>query len=345
MGGSAEPVRPTGGSDLAGPPITLGLPLTELILSRVGKRRRLAIAVWAAIPLVTPVVLLGTLAMEGQTDRVASPVDVIIPQLVLGYVVLLVLWGNGRLTRQAHALAPQLARLTQTPVRAGTSSRADVAGPVALTIGVAVVALAGWIPRFGLAASLAIAVPFVPIFLAIMTFVWTYLTLLVGLDRLGRERLLLDPFPQDTSLGLAPIGSLAFTGFGLLLASALPILVSNADDLATVVVSLGILGLAVAVLFLSMWRVHRQMAEAKARYVAEARAAYASAYEPYRASRSLATLETQAPVLGAAQALDERAHRIQEWPFDQRLVRVMSFAIAAAASTIIGRFVLILIAG
>ena len=44
---------------------------------------------------------------------------------------------------------------------------------------------------------------------------------LLGLDRLGQERLSLDPFPQDTSLGLAPVGSLAFTGFALLLAGAL----------------------------------------------------------------------------------------------------------------------------
>ena len=72
---------------------------------------------------------------------------------------------------------------------------------------------------------------------------------------------------------------------------------------------------------------------------------HAEGYEPYRVSRSLATLETQAPVLGIAQALDERAHQIREWPFDQRLVRIMGFMVAAVASTIIGRFVLLVIAG
>ena len=43
--------------------------------------------------------------------------------------------------------------------------------------------------------------------------------------------------------------------------------------------------------------------------------------------------------LGVAQALDDRAHQIREWPFDQRLTRILGFMVAAVASTIIGRFV------
>jgi hypothetical protein len=298
------------------------------------------------VPVVTPVVLFATLAALGESDRVASPVDVMIPQAVLGYVVLLVLWGIGRLTRQVEALGPQLSRLTQgKPIQPGLPLRSTILGPVTLTLGTLAVASIGWTARFGPAGTLVILPMFLVTFLAIMTFVWTYLALLLGLDRLGRDRLSLDAFPQDTSLGLAPVGALAFTGFALLLAGALPAAVSNADDLATVVVSLVVLAVTVALLFLSMWRLHRQMVEAKARYVAEARTAYAEAYEPYRATRSLATLEAQATALSAAQALDERARQIQEWPIDQRLVRIMGFTVAAVASTIIGRFVLLVIAG
>jgi hypothetical protein len=87
------------------------------------------------------------------------------------------------------------------------------------------------------------------------------------------------------------------------------------------------------------------MAEAKARYLDEARATYAAAYEPYRVDRSLSTLGAQASVLGAAQGLTERANQIREWPIDQRVGRIMSFAVAAVASTIIGRFVLLALAG
>jgi hypothetical protein len=320
--------------------------LTERILDRLGAPRWWWMVLWVAVPVLTPVVLLGTLALQGDSDRVLSPVDVMIPQVVLGYVVFLLLWGTGRLTRQAEALAPHLSKLTQgRPIQPGLPERSDILGPVLLTLATLGLASIGWTARFGPLATVAIVPLFGLTFLPIMTFVWTYLALLIGLDRLGRGRLSLDTFPQDTSLGLAPVGSLAFTGFALLLAGALPIAVSNADDLSTVVVLLVVLGVSVALLFLSMWRLHRQMADAKARYVAQVRAAYADAYEPYREDESLATLEAQATALGAAQALDERARQIQEWPLDQRLVRILGFIVAAVASTIIGRFVLLLLAG
>lgn len=348
MGGSADTAYEAvvaRGAESANEALPLGPPLTELILARLGAPRRLWIGIWAAIPVATPILLLSTLAALGDSDRVPSAIEVFIPQAVLSYVVLLVLWGNGRLARQANDLAPHLSRLTQEPIRLRPPAWVEVAGPLALTTIVTAVAFIAWIPRFGLVGALAIVLPFIATFLAIMTFVWAYLALLLALDRLGRERLLLDGFPQDTSLGLAPVGSLAFTGFGLLLAVALPVPVSNADDLASVVVSLAVLAMSVALLLLSMWRLHRQLVDAKARHLARTRAAYAAAYEPYRVDGSLSTLEAQASVLGAAQALDERAHQIREWPIDQRVGRIMSFAIAAVASTIIGRFVLLVLTG
>jgi hypothetical protein len=323
----------------------LGTPLTELVLDRLGAPRWLWIGLWAALPVAAPVLLLGALALSGDSDRVPSAIDVFIPQAVLSYVVLLLLWGNGRLGRQADALVPHLSRLTGAPVRLGLPAWSDIAGPAALAIALTAVALASWIPRVGLVVAIVIVPPFLATFLAIMTFVWTYLALLLGLDRLGRERLLLEGFPQDTSLGLAPVGALAFTGFGLLLAGALPVPVSNADDLVSVVVSLAVLALSVVLLLLSMWRLHRQMVDAKARHVAATQAAYAAAYEPYRVDGSLSTLEAQSSVLGAAEALTERANQIREWPIDQRVGRIMSFAVAAVASTIIGRFVLLALAG
>ncbi len=321
--------------------LRVGFPLTERVLGRLGAPRWLWIGLWSAVPLLIPVALLITLALEGQSDRVTSDIDVIIPQLVLVYVVLLGLWGIGRLTSRAHALAPQLSRLTQETAHPQRAGRFDVTGPIALTIGITLVAFIGFIARFGPLAAVVIVPPVLLAMLPIMTFVWVYLEVLTGLDRLGQKRLALDPFPQDTTLGLGPVGSLAFTGLALLLAGALPVSVSNTDDLASVALSLGFLGVSVAVFFLSMWRIHRQMAAAKARYLAETQAAYAAAYEPYRQTRSLATLEEQAPVLGIAHALDERAHQIREWPIDQRLVRIMGFTFAALASAIIARFVLI----
>jgi hypothetical protein len=49
--------------------------------------------------------------------------------------------------------------------------------------------------------------------LPLLTAVWVYLALLLGVNRLGRRALSLTAFPQDLSLGLGEVGRLAFTAF------------------------------------------------------------------------------------------------------------------------------------
>lgn len=66
-----------------------------------------------------------------------------------------------------------------------------------------------------------------------------------------------------------------------------------------------------------MWRLHRQMATAKARYVAVARRLYADAYAPVREVTSVEALGSAATALSAAQSLEERAHNLQTWPIDE----------------------------
>jgi len=46
------------------------------------------------------------------------------------------------------------------------------------------------------------------------TAIWVYLTLQLGFNRLGRGHLTLHGYRGDRSLGLRPVGRLAFTGFG-----------------------------------------------------------------------------------------------------------------------------------
>jgi hypothetical protein len=61
----------------------------------------------------------------------------------------------------------------------------------------------------------------------LMTAVWVYLALLLGLHRLGRRTLSLAAFPQDLSLGLGEVGRLAFTAFWIYGAGFAPLLVVN----------------------------------------------------------------------------------------------------------------------
>ncbi len=315
----------------------IGSPLTERILGRLGSPRWLWIVLWGLAPLAQAAIVLVVFALSGKS--IHSVPALLIPQAVLAYVVILLLWGVGRLLRQARELLPELRRLTDgQPDSVTMPSISSTAAPILMTSALAIGnTTLNWIgsgPWLALANLPLLGLTLLPI----MTFVYTYLALLVGLHRLGRHRLALDPFPHDRSLGLAPVGSLAFTGFGLVFAAAIPIILSSNGAEVTVLESYAVLGVSVVFFFLSMWRLHHQMAAAKAKYLQQARGLYASAYEPLRRSATLETLQSQASVLGAAQALEERAASILTWPIGDQLMGVIIFIVAGVASGIIVRF-------
>ena len=297
-----------GGSSPGGP-LDLGIPITERLLRGLPGPRWVLIALWAAAVLATPFVLTGMLQLSGSRAEFDG-IGELASQAVLSYVVALLLFGVARLVDHATALAPDVAQMTvdrQQPNE--LTRRRDVAGPLSLSVVVVLVAsgsswsINGVLPTVVVLPFLALAV--VPV----MTFVWTYVWLLIGLDRLGRTRIALHPFPQDRSLGLGAVGSLAFSGFALLVAAAVPTLAATTGNPTTFAITLIILAVNIPIFFRSMWRLHQQMSGAKTRRVAEARALYAAAYEPIRVNASLSGLRRQAAVLHAAQALEERAER------------------------------------
>lgn len=315
------------------------LPLTEQVLERLGPPRWLWILFWAAIPVLAPGILSAVLAIQGDLSRVTSVPGLLIPQVVIGGVVVVCLWGVGRLTRQARALEPDLVRLTPTehPLDA-LPGISPLVPPVVLTVIIETVNTVETSRSYGAAAALAVLPLLTLSLLPIMTFVWTYLQLLLGLDRLGRARLTLDLFPQDRSLGLGPVGALAFTGFVIVWAVVVPILIGNQNP-STFAVSVGIVAVLVGLFFLSMWRLHGQMSAAKARYIAQTRALFAQAYEPMRQAGTLKTLQSQAPLLGPAQALEERAQRILEWPIDEQMVGRVAIILTGIVTGLILRFI------
>jgi hypothetical protein len=322
-------------------PWDLGSPLTERILGALGRPRLLWILVWASSAVLAPLVLLAVLNVRGESGRVSSVPNLVLSQVALSYVVALCLWGVGRLARGARALEPQLVRLTRAerPIYA-PSDVTTVAGPLGLTLAISVVNTAGSIVRYG-PSAIAIVPLLALSLLPIMTFVWTYLQHLVGIDRLGRVPLALDLFPQDRSLGLSSVGSLPFTGFVILFAAAIPIHVTSSFNLSTVAVSLLVVAISVAMFFLSMGRLHRQMAEAKAAYVAQTRALFAEAYAPLRARPTVKELKAQASVLSVGQALEERAERILEWPVDERMTAWVAIIVTGVVTSLIVRVLLV----
>jgi hypothetical protein len=314
-------------------------PLTERVLDRLGRPRWLWIALWASTALIAPACLLGTLAVQGELSRVASVPGLLFAQMVIVYVAVVCLWGVGRLTRDARALAADLVRMTGTerPLES-LGGVATLVPPIVLTAAIEVVNTTWTWERYGAAVALVVLPLLTLSILPIMTFVWTYVQLLVGLDRLGRGRLALDLFPQDRSLGLAPVGGLAFSGFVLVWAIVIPIFVTS-QNTTTFAASVAIVPILVALFFLSMWRLHRQMSAAKARYVAETRELFAKAYEPIRTSGTLDALQAQAQLLGPAQALEERAERILEWPIDEGMTARIAIILTGIVTGLILRFI------
>jgi hypothetical protein len=322
-----------------GGPLELGVPITERLLRGLPGPRWALVTLWAAGVMVTPFVLAGAKSLTGPSTEF-NALREFAPQAILTCVVALLLLCVARLVDRATALRPDVDRLTNDKCEPNPSARGwNVAGPMALTAVVVVIAswnswgMNGVIPTTVVLPFLALAV------LPVMTFVWTYVQLLIGLDRLGRARLALEPFPQDRSLGLGVVGSLAFNGFAILVLAAVPTLFATTRNASTFFIAAVILGVNIPVFFLSMWRLHRQMSGAKARHVSEARELYAAAYEPLRTNASLAVLRRQASVLDAARALEERAERIQVWPIDEWLIAIMGFVVAGVTSGIVVRLI------
>jgi hypothetical protein len=147
----------------------------------------------------------------------------------------------------------------------------------------------------------------------------------------------LEVFPEDRTLGLEKVGSLASSGLGLLLGAAVPILIVASTVPVTLGISLAIVALTITVFVLSMVRLHRQMAAAKVRYVALAGRLYRDAYAPIRNKPGVDTLEAQATALRAAQSLDERAHSLATWPLEEGTLRFIAVVITGVVTSLIVR--------
>ena len=180
--------------------------------------------------------------------------------------------------------------------------------------------------------------------LPLLTAVWVYLALLLGLARLGRRTLSLTAFPQDLSLGLGEVGRLAFTAFWIYTAGFAPVLVVNFANPLGLLLLLGLFLLGVGVFFGCLQGLHRQLLAARRHSLEWAGQLYARAYEPIR-SGSLAALGKQVQLLQAAEVIYRRAEAIQEWPFQQRrlaqIAGIIGTVVTFVATGIITRLILV----
>ena len=335
---------------VAGPSVATGrgtdggrspAPLTERILARLPGGRLRWMLVWASVPWLNLVVALA--GDRGGWLEAADPLVEVVNRAAVSFAILLSLWGAARIAEELGRLRPALARVVE-------QDEPDVAhlfrgldstwGPLLLTAAIGVVLPLDELARDDPAGGLLQTLTWLLIGIPLSTAVWVYLTLQLGLHRLGRGAVTLVGYRGDRTLGLQSVGSLAFTGFWMLLGAATPLVLTGFTDLPSVLVGTVVILVGVALFFLSQRGLHRQMAAVKVHEVALARRLYEEAYRPVREQPTLEQLQRHVGALNAAEALEKRVERIQAWPFDEgTFARVATIATSAVA-TILARLLL-----
>ena len=315
-------------------------PLTERILAQLPGPRWVKLATWIAAPILRAASIVLVLELTGRNTMGWGIGLIVIPEaLVFTYAIALAIWGVAKIAREVSALEPRLAELTYAGQESSPRvfrGMGNTIGPVLLALVVSLALLvvvvvgteAWWV-------VLALLVLNVVIHLPLTTLFWTYLMLMLGLNRLGTRHLALEAYGGDKSLGLRPVGRLAFTGFWVFAATLAPILLVSLTFVVSLVIGLLFFIAGVIAFFLSLWRVHEQMGRAKQRQLLRAQTLYEQAYEPLMTTHTLEMLEERSKLLSAAEALERRAEAIQTWPFnDALLARIVVIGLSVITAVI-----------
>jgi hypothetical protein len=294
----------------------------------------LGIVLWALIPWLNAG---ANLLIESEARSAIweqSRTLVILNYAALSLAIGIALWGADRIGRRLESLPAATSNVFDDDTTERFREMNSVAGPLLASVATAVAFGVSALVQDGLTSAFLRGVTWFFVGIALWSFLWTYGSLQLGLDRLGRERLRLTG-GADSTLGLRPLGGIAFMGLWMLLAWLVPLVLTGLPDIVGVVIGLAVLSAAIAGFFLSLFRLHRRMVEVKESELDVARELYAEAYGPVRTVPTLATLERQQPLLGAADALEKRAHAIHEWPIDEGIVaRVITISTSVVGITV-----------
>ena len=316
-------------------------PLTERLLARLPGSTLVWVGVWASIPWLNAAANLLLLEDESRSavwDR--STWVVVLNYAALSLAMVVSLWGTRKIARRLDVLDGEIADVIRSDTPTSFREVRLIAPPLlgavvlALAFGVSTLIEAGFGPALLRAATwLALGV-------AMSTFVWTFMALQLGLDRLGRARLDLHRASVAPDLGLRPVGDVAFLGLWLLLAWLVPVVWTGIPDVVGFVIGIFVLDAALAVFFLSLRRLHRRMVEVRNSELAVARRLYAEAYGPVRDMPTLETLGEQQSLLSAADALEKRARAIQAWPIDEATMARIATIVTSIVAVTIARLLL-----
>lgn len=315
-------------------------PLSERVLARLPGRRVFWTAAWALVPWANAGMNLLLGAERTSAVWQQGALLVVLNYAAISAAVVLSLWGATTIARRLQELQSTAAEVligeSDEPFR-GINSRL---GPVlaSATLGIALATTTLF--DDGALPALIRGITWFVLGIALFSFIWTYASVLLGLNRLGRARL--DPAAPhvDPGLGLQPLGGVAASGLWMLLAWLVPVLLTGLPDVIGAIIGVLVLAAALVTFFLSMLGLHRQMVAVKRDELTRARELYAKAYDPVHVSPTLDVLEQQRNLLSAADALEKRASAIHEWPFTERTPTLVITVVTSVIAMTIGRLLL-----
>jgi hypothetical protein len=187
-------------------------PLTERILARLPGPRALWIAAWALVPWLNAGLnlLLETGARSAVWEQ--SRTLVLLNYAALSFAIAISLWGSERIARRLDALRPTTPDAVSVDVGGPFRGMNHAVGPLLATAATAIAFAASAFADDGWTAAILRGATWLLVAIPLWTFLWTYVSLQLGLDRLGREHLPADAARVDPYVGLRPLGGVAFMG-------------------------------------------------------------------------------------------------------------------------------------
>jgi hypothetical protein len=265
---------------------------------------------------------------------------VVVNYAALSLAMVVTLWGTRTIARRLEGLDDEIADVVESEARTAFGEVNLTAPPLLGAVALASAFGVSTLIEDGLGPAVLRTATWFALGVAMCTFLWTFIALQLGLDRLGRARLDLHRASVAPDLGLRPVGDVAFLGLWLLLAWLVPVAWTGIPDAVGFVIGIVVLTAALVVFFSSLWRLHRRMVEARDSELAIAKRLYAEAYEPVRNEPTLETLGGQQSLLGAADALEKRARAIQAWPIDEATVARIATIVTSVVAVTIARLLL-----
>lgn len=191
-------------------------PVTERILTRLPGPRVLWIVAWTLVPWLNAGanLLLETGARSAVWEQ--SRALVLLNYAALSVAIAIALWGTERIAGRVERLRATTANVLEVDATEPFREMNGVAGPLVASAATAIAFAVSTLVADGWTSAILRGATWLVLGIALWTFLWTYASLQLGLDRLGRERLLPEAVRVDPTLGLQPLGAVAFTGLWML---------------------------------------------------------------------------------------------------------------------------------